>query len=299
MEATGSRLIQYGNKSAEFTLTPIADIHWGNAACCTELFRYDMKKIAEDPYTLWLIAGDYIDWITFDDKRFDPATIPDDFRVKDFARFGAKLIAGLLETMTPAKNTCLGVGYGNHDYRYMSRTGALNLHDLMCEKLESQNLMYSSLMNVYFEHCPNLKKPKVIKTPKSEQLRKPGQVLLRVAVSHGYGAAQTAGGKMMALKRFADLLHDRDLAIMGHLHEQISKVFPRMGADDLCEHIEETCCQVLMTGSYFRTYQSGMSSYGEMKGFAPAVLGATKARFIPCQRKLVVETQTHNVGKMF
>jgi len=301
MEPGGSRLVIYGNANAEFRLYDLSDLHLGNKACAKHLLAQDVEKIRRDPYALWLLGGDYADFIPVTDKRWSPQSVDDEiFSISDLDKYGAVILDELNTRLVPIADKCLGACFGNHEVKYMTTKEAFAIHDEVCELLDCANMRYSGFISLFFEYRKNWKKaPLIIKNPVRAQVGKPGQVLLKVFISHGFSTAQSAGGRVNALKRMGDMLSGCDLAVMGHLHEQIAKTIVRLGTDDRSTTINETTCQCLLSGSYLRSYPEGHVTYSEIKGYAPSTLGAGVARYSPASKVLTVEAKTSGVGKTF
>lgn len=298
MEATGARLIQYGKKNAMFKLLPFADIHWGNRGCAKALVKKHAQEVKDDPYSLWWMVGDYCDWISPGDPRFDPEAIDgEEIAIQDFPRFAAKLIDGLMSIYRPIKDKCLAVGYGNHELKYFQINQQMTVHDNVCKELEAPSIRYSGWFDLYFEYKPGLTKPLIIKNPTPSQIQRPGQRRLRVFSYHGASSAATPGSKLTALARMVSHLNT-DLAVMAHIHEQLSKPFIRLGVDKYCKEIKQAPTIALVTGSYLRTYCEGFTSYSEIKFYPPTVLGVTKALYWPENGRLVAENGADGVGEL-
>jgi hypothetical protein len=88
-----------------------------------------------------------------------------------------------------------------------------------------------------------------------------------------------------------------DLVMMGHCHEQFAKSFLRLVPNYDCSEINSKITMGLITGSYLRTYSPGFTGYGEIKGYAPTTMGATRARYIPATKILTVENRADGVGE--
>lgn len=298
MQPTGARLILYGDEDAEFSLYDVADIHFGNRGCAKHVLEGDVKRIKNDPSAFWALGGDYADFISFADKRFDPECVDEDMRVVDMAQMATWLTEKVLTFLSPIKEKCLGAGIGNHEHKYFTATAQQNVHSNMCTDLDCQDLGYSGWFDLYFEHMPGMTGCQLIKRPKADQIRKPGQARLRTMVHHGFSAAATAGGKMNALKRAMDMA-DADLIMMGHLHEQIAKATVRLGVDDSCQVLTHRTSLGMITGTYLRGYAMNQTGYGEMRGYPPSVLGASRAIYKPCDMSLTVENRADGVGLRF
>lgn len=292
MEATGCRIVYYGRENAEFSIYDVADVHWLNRGVSKAHLARDIEKIRKDTYSLWVEGGDYADWIFPGDKRFDFSAIDMDVKAVDFSHFAALVSRGIINLFKPIAHKCLGFCVGNHDIKYLSKASEMNIHDEICKELKTPNMGYSGWFDIYFVHEAGFKgvTVKISNTPPKKFTAR-----LRVFVHHGMGAANTAGGKINKLKQLVDMV-EADLVMMGHVHEQFAKAFLRLTPNENCTEIGQKVTMGLVTGSYLRTYAPGFTGYGEVKGYSPTTMGATRARYTPSTRKLTVENSADNVG---
>jgi hypothetical protein len=293
VEASGCRIVTYGKESAEFSIYDIADIHWLNRGVSKKHLFEDIQRIAKDTYALFFEGGDYADWIYPNDKRFDPAAFDEDVTVNDLEGLGAKVATAIIDIFKPIRHKCLGMLIGNHEFTAMSRNSEMFVHDYICRKLRTPNMRFSGFADVYFVHQPGFMggcKMVVSDIPPPKYTAR-----LRCFIHHGMGAANTAGGKINKLKSLVDMV-DADLVMMGHVHEQFAKAFLKLVPNDDCSDIGQKATMGLITGSYLKTYSPGFTGYGEIKGYFPTTVGATRARYIPSERILTVENRADNVG---
>lgn len=293
MEAAGMRCLSYGKKDAVFSIYDIADIHWGIRGCAKWHLQRDIETITKDPYSVWLCGGDYLDCIMPGDKRFDPEALDEDIKVNDLSRISALLASSLTRQFLPIKGKCLGWCIGNHELVHMTRQSEMFIHEEICRVLKVPNMRYSGWVDLYFVHDSLLGKRVKLETipvpPKSYEAK------LRIFVHHGAGAAATAGGKINMLKRAVDN-SNADLVMVSHLHEQIAKPFVRLEPNEDCSEIKERVTMGLITGSYLRIYGPGYTSYGEQRLYAPTTLGATRAKYSPLNKTLIVENRADGIG---
>lgn len=295
MEATGARIIKYGNRDAKFPIYDVADIHYGNRGCAKSHLVRDIERIINNPYALWFLGGDYCDWIHWTDKRFDPESFDTSFAIKDMTSLAAILQEKLLEYLLPVRSQCIGALMGNHEHTYMTSNSQSFIHDEMCKALGVPNMRYTGWCDVYFVHEEGFEGVEIQNgscLPPSYYTAK-----IRVLISHGFGAAATAGGKINALKRLMDMSYDADVCFMGHLHEQFSRVGVRLQPNATCTEIKERAMMGVLTGTYLRGYSSGFVSYGEKRGYAPTSLSASRCIYDPIERRLVAENAADNVGQ--
>lgn len=308
MEATGCRVIRYGKANAEFSIHDVADIHYLNRGFLRSRFVKDIAAIAGDPYALFVQGGDYGDWIAPTDPRFDPdaisqaklAEIDPELTVadllsskKDQRTILASLLAReIIRLFKPVRRKCLGFAIGNHEWRYFSRHAESRVHQEICKALRVPNLGFSGWFDLYFVHVKGFKgchMAMASEPPKKFTAR------LRCFVHHGMGAANTAGGKINKLKQLVDMV-EADLVMMSHVHEQFAKAFLRLEPNADCTEIGQRVTMGLITGSYLRTYATGFTGYGEVAGYSPTTMGATRARYTPHDKTLTVENRADGVG---
>jgi hypothetical protein len=293
MEASGCRVVTYGKEYAEFSIYDVADLHLLNRGVSKSHLIKDIERINDDTYSLFFIGGDYADWIFPGDKRFDPSAFNEDVKVNDLAQLGAKVAEMIIDYFKPIKRKCLGLLIGNHEFTAMNHNSQMFVHDYICQRLNVPNMRFSGFTDVYFVHQPGFKAG--CKMVCSEIPPEKFTSRLRVFIHHGMGAANTAGGKINKLKSLVDMV-DADLVMMSHVHEQFAKSFLRLTPNHDCSVIHSKITMGLITGSYLRTYAPGFTGYGEIKGYAPTTMGATRARYVPATRVLTVENRADGVG---
>jgi hypothetical protein len=297
MEASGCRIVRYRKQCAEFSIYDVADQHLLNRGVSKSHILRDVMTIKKDPYALWFEGGDYADWINTTDKRFDPSAFDEDIKVIDLAKMGAVVTQQMLGYYKPIRKKCLGMLIGNHEFKYMSKQSEMYIHEFLCSEMGVPDMKFSGFTDIYFVHDKNLTTVPVrmhaSTTPPTWFTAR-----LRVFIHHGMGAANTAGGKINKLKALVDMV-DADLVMMAHVHEQFAKQFLRMVPNADCSSIGQRVTMGIITGSYLRTYAPDFTGYGEMKGYNPAGLGASRARYIPETRTLTVENRADNVGMTF
>lgn len=292
MEVTGCRIVKYGKLDAEFSLYDMADLHLGTRGCAKDYIRRDIERIKSDTYSMFFVGGDYADWVMPGDPRFDPEAYSMDIKVNDLAKIAAFLTDELVGLFSPVRQKCLGFLLGNHELKHMSRNSEMFVHEDICKRLRVPNMRYSGWCDVYFVHEPGFRGCRITHSavPPEDFMSR-----LRVLVHHGVGAANTAGGKLNKLKNLVDSV-EADLIMMGHVHEQFAKSFTRLFPNEDCSKIKSKVTMGLITGSYLRIYGPGYTSYGEQWGYFPTSLGATRARFCPRTRALIVENRADNIG---
>ncbi len=293
MEASGIRIIEYKDKDAEISLYDIADIHFLNRGCSKIHLQRDIERIKSDPLSYFFIGGDYADWIHWTDPRFDASAFDEELKIIDINRIGVKVVQWMTEYFAPIVDRCLGCLIGNHEQKYLTDKSQTFIHEQICDNLNAPNMGFSGIVDIYFVHNPKMKRAS--KMTISYSVPEKFKAKLRVFIHHGAGAANSTGGKINRLKAFVDMV-EADLVMTGHLHDALSKPFLRLSTNELVTEITQKGIMGLITGSYLKTYAQGFTGYGEMRGYAPSTLGATRARFTPETGELITENRLDHIG---
>ena len=280
MEAAGRRYIQHSSRSDVFTLWFLGDIHLGAPGCEQSRLKADLMQIAADPHSFWIGMGDNWDAISHRDKRFAADALDDEAKL-NIGRLG-KFYAEKIESLfRPARHNCLGLLLGNHELKYGIDNDQEDLHAWLCQELEVQNLRYSSILDLVFIRRSGSKLKLSYTFPGNQNDKKSN--VFRVYVHHGSGGAATPGGKLNTLIKHMAMV-DADIYAIGHVHDQKAQRMIQLGANADCTKITERQRLGVVSGAYLKTYQSGVTGYGEQKGYAPCPLGPAKVRIWPDKR---------------
>ena len=205
-------------------------------------------------------------------------------RIGDLGSLGRVLTDKVAVMLDPIRDKCLGMGFGNHEEKYMKHEEQQDLHAYLCTTLGVPNLGYSFLMDVTFLRRNAPKKfGKVYASP-------PGirgaTSTFRLYGHHGAGAAATPSGKTRRLQVFMESF-DADAYVIGHVHGKHALTQTIIKADRACTDLRECDRIGAITGSYLKAYNQGATAgYGEIKGYAPSPLGAMVIDYVPDKREL-------------
>ena len=97
----------------------LGDIHEGSANHADREFRKAIQIIKDTRNSYVLGMGDYIDAITYWDKRFNPSEIDPAYLIKDLKDLPARQMNNLYNKLLPIQDRFLGVLYGNHEETYI------------------------------------------------------------------------------------------------------------------------------------------------------------------------------------
>lgn len=272
MQPAGSWHIRYPKGYDRINFFAIGDIHYGSKNCLVKQLDKDVSRVVADPGSFWFGMGDYCEFITPQDKRWEPGCVDEDMKVKDLENLGWWQMEQVSRHLMPIRDKCLGLLYGNHESKYMSHNDSGVIHQQLCDLMRTRNLMYSSVLDVHlYETGVKIPTLSDVAPEKFKAHRK-----LRFGLHHGFGGACTPAGKMNSLIKWMNVI-EADCYFMGHTHDQVARAEVRLAADDDCKEIKHKRRLGLVSGSYLLTYAPGSPSYGEQKGYAPVSLGAVRA----------------------
>jgi len=253
-------------KSTEFHLYPIGDAHLGIKHCAEDMLRKQVRQIQEDKNALWIGMGDYGEFITQRDPRWDVAVIADWVKRDDIAMSQVDYIVDIFK---PIRNKCVGLLEGNHE-------DAIRVHNdvdvltRICKGLDVTPLGYSCFVRFVFT-------------------RTGGSNSFIGFFSHGAGWAITKGAKINRLQRLMDAF-EADIYAIGHMHDIITDTKPYLTLNQANE-IKQAEKVGAVTGSWFKTYAQGVrASYSEKKNYPPTILGCPVFIIVPHKRILRVES---------
>ena len=279
MEAAGRCYIYYPSRSDVIKIWNLADIHMMNAACDEDRLRHDIEVIKNDPYSFWIGGGDYVDYIGYSDKRFDPDAVAPWVSVSDLGRLGQIGLEKCRDVFMPIRHKCLGLLLGNHEKKHELMTEHNGWHGWLCKELDVPDLQYSAMFHLTFYRLTDIDEPTLSFKLKQKNGGTSGWTQT-IFAHHGAGYASTPGGKLNRLIRFMHSF-DADVFFCGHVHDDISKKFIQLSISRDGKSLMEKVKLGTITGSYLRTYAQGCTTYGEQRGYEPVPLGAVSVTFEP------------------
>ena len=103
------------SRSDVFRLYPLFDVHLGSVACDEVHFRRVVAEIEADDNALWIGGGDYAEFITSKDWRFDARTLAPWITIKDLGDLAAAQRDRFAKIVRPIAHKCLMFLEGNHE----------------------------------------------------------------------------------------------------------------------------------------------------------------------------------------
>jgi hypothetical protein len=281
LECGGKHYITYSSKADWIKIWDIADVHLGNGGTAVDLFKRDIQIIKDDPFSFWFGGGDYGEYISPSDKRFDPTAVSKDITVHDLANLGFTLSTKLKNLLLPISKKCIGLLCGNHERKYSIAKEQENLHAWLCTELQVPNFGYTCIFDVVFVKVGDQSEPQLLRT---NSLPATKRHEFRVFAHHGAGYSQSPGGKVNRLIKFMQDF-DADIYFCSHVHDQIGKRLVQIGVDSVGRKIIDKVKIGIISGSYLRTYAAGVCTYGEQRGYSPVPLGMKCIEIKPFTRE--------------
>ena len=246
----------------------LGDVHGGIKHCAENKIRQKVQEVKEDPYAYWIGMGDYGEFITSKDPRWDIAVIADWVKKDNISRSLEKWVIDLFK---PIKNKCIGLIEGNHEDSIRIHNDD-DVQSNICEGLGVANLGTTCIVRLVFDRR-NSNETHIIKS----------------VFAHGAGFAVTKGTKMNRLERVMNIYPTCRLVAVGHMHDKITLELPYLDTSENNEVLQQVRVGAV-TGSWFKTYEQGVrASYGEKKGYPPTTLGSPIFFVKPTSNKVWVE----------
>jgi len=284
MEACGKVYIEHPSRSDKIRIWNLADVHLFNGGCAVKRFREDVKSIAADPYSFVVGGGDYADYISPTDPRWDASCIGRAMDVTDLGQLGLFQTEAVCNELRPLQNKLIGLLMGNHEKKYQKTKEQSFLHDYLCKSLKVPNLEYSAIFDVVLIRNTRIKKPRLsfqVDGEKAPNVPSSGtRFTVRFYCHHGAGGATTPGGKLNKLIKFMHFF-DAQIYFIGHVHGSSGHRMVSIGADSPCTKLVERERVGVITGTYLRTYAPGITTYGEVAAYSPTALGAASVTIDP------------------
>ncbi len=245
------KVIPYTKASPIIRIYFIGDPHFGTVAHTEHLFDDAVNTIFNDDLAYWIGTGDYGEYITPDDYRWESGLISDWVEQDDVARSQEERIIKKVKRIVPK---CLGLQWGNHEYSFIKHKFG-NPHKQICRRLDVEDLGFSTFINLVF------------KRDKSNETH-----IIRGCGTHGASNAITQSGKINILKRWMDS-READFYWYAHMHDILHISRQYLSVNSRNKIINKEALGVV-TGGFYKSYIDGtLASYAERKTYPPNKLG--------------------------
>jgi len=263
------KTVSYKVGDGQFRLYPIGDCHLGTKHCVQNDLQKTIATIKADPQALWVGMGDYAEFITPGDARWDYKVIAE-WLIDEQDNIPEAQTDYLERLISPIKTKCIGLLEGNHEDS-IRRFLHVDVQKNLCKRLGVPNLGYSVWVKLRFAR-QNSNEHHVFKC----------------VFSHGAGYAITPSAKMSRLQRFMNAF-DARIYGHGHMHDIITHTVRYLDLSD-SNMIRQKERIGAVTGCWFKTYTQGVSpSYGERKTYPPTPLGCPVFVISPSTDEVRVE----------
>jgi hypothetical protein len=239
------------NLREPYKITTLNDIHAGSKNCAKGEVAKKIKEIADDPYMLWIGIGDYAEWISFSDPRFDPDNIDEDIvPTSKMKNLRGTYTDYLVELFWPIREKCIAFGEGNHEEKFSSRNSGAMAYDIAMNLGLSEDRFteWSGFTELVFrdgnKHSDSF----------------------MIYHAHGYQAGRKGGAIVNGLEDLMGFM-EADIYLQGHSHQYQHKALVSL----YCENnvIYDRQKVGWHCGSFLKTYQQGTVSYAERKQYRP------------------------------
>lgn len=239
------RIIPYKDAHPIKRLYLIGDLHSGTIAHSETHLDDAIETISNDRDALWVGTGDYGEWITPDDPRWQFKLIAGWVDSEDIAYSEQKYIVKKLKRI---KDKCAGLQWGNHEFEF-KRHKFGDVHQHICDELGVNNLGYSCFLDLIFRR------------ENSKEAH-----LVRCCGTHGSSNAITTSGKQNILSRWM-ANNNAMIYWYAHMHDILHKARPYMDVDRKHELVNKEALGVV-TGSFYKTYLQGTdATYAERRNY--------------------------------
>jgi hypothetical protein len=259
----------FSNHQEKFRFYNVGDTHTGALSCDLVSLRKTVKVIASDPFTHWFGTGDYCEFINCDDKRFDPKNLLPRHR-DNLDNLAISQADEWLEETEPMHEQCEGMVAGNHD-DYIRKKYHIDILAYIVDRMNAGLKLKGSSHIV-----PNLGYGQGIVRVKFEREGGGGATVKSVVfnIAHGWGGGEYPGGNLNRMVRLS-ANDDADIFMRGHVHKMVNYLHPVFHYSRKGKLVAQKQSKALLIcGSYYKTYQEGVTSYAEQRDYAPVETGS-------------------------
>lgn len=241
------------------SIVPIHDIHYGALNSNKKKFKAFVDYIlnTEDTYTIGL--GDLIENAT--KGSVGMGVYEEEVHIDEQIDH----MQEMLEPLAKA-GKLLGLMPGNHEYR----TSVLIRMDPM--RLIAKNLSKITGVDIPFLGYQGFHKWVV------------GNQTYKAHTFHGRSSAGTPGGRLNAVRKQRDIMHDADIYFMGHVHDLKDDADIVYRIDDATDTLITHKRHYVIGGSLLSYFES----YAEMMGLSPSPQGLVKIDLLKNEKKIII-----------
>lgn len=237
----------------------LTDTHIGSAGFDREGFQACVERIrlASDCY--WIAGGDYAEYISHKDYRFDPEAFPKDMTIRSLGNIHVNESLDFLDLVAPIQHKCLGLHEGNHDQE-IRKQYCFDVVEFLSNKLNVPKLSYTSLLRI----------------------KAVGREFILYSTHGGCGKLEYWMNKVV--KGW-----NADVYQKGHTHEMGFMSRPFVSLANGKEDTTAVDRLFIVGGCWKKAYQTGSASYEERREYPPNPIGNYRITFyetgeVSCRR---------------
>ncbi len=254
-----------------FRIIPLGDLHVGAAACNEAHLKNVVKAIAKSPNTYWIGMGDYCEFITMQDPRFDVGGLAEWITIADLADIAKVQRDRLMDHLRPIAGKCLALIEGNHERQIRRHTERDIYREIVAMVKGEGGFKSEDKLGLGMVGWLQLVS---YRSQKRERMRR-----FDISLHHGFTGGKLAGAKALNMQRWL-WTHAADLALMGHSHNTAIQPEAVEALDITGKIIRQTRVGAY-TGTFFETAEDGPATYAEERGFFPLPRGGVEIKLRP------------------
>ena len=267
-----TRKIQHADRSGSMDVWPLGDVHIGHRAADEKAFSKVVARIADDPNAYWIGMGDAIDAVGLKDPRFSAGELAPWVRPVHLKDLVAAQRDRYLELTAPIHHKCLAHLYGNHE-RTIHKYNERHVHSEIISAIkpltpwgdEPMDLGYTGFLLLRFM--------------RGADGERGSARTVRLWLHHGAGGGRLKGAKALGLQRIA-WSFDCDLAIHGHVHDEVIEPVNRVGVTSSGKLYNHRT-MAFVSGTFMRSWHEDGAAYSEQALYFPGSVGTSFARIRP------------------
>jgi predicted phosphodiesterase len=235
-----TKVVTFSTDKDKLYLLPWGDVHWGHPTCDREKALGYLEWAGENDAQI-ILMGDLIENST---RESVGAGVYEQIANPD------KQIDEVIQALEPYSHLILGALTGNHEERTFKQSG-VDPSKYISRVLRVPYLRYAGFLRLVV-----------------------GGTGYTVYAVHGASGASSSAGKLNAIKRLSSVA-EADVYLMGHVHDLSVETSLRQVLDTRNKVVRERRRHFVITGNFLK-YED---SYGQMKCYEPAKVGAPRIRF--------------------
>jgi len=267
--------ISYPSRSDVIRVTPLGDLHLGNALCDEKLLAETVAEIEADPLHYWGGMGDYGDFIKRGDRRHRESHLARWMHGKD--DLSAAQVDRIVKVLDPIKDKCLWLVRGNHEDLIHKRYE----HDVYAELCRRLGACAERPLELGYRGFVRLRM--------NRRREKHGCYSVVFYVHHGHGGGRLAGSWALKVERLPKA-YDADVYLYAHGHRKLTHGSQRLSAASRADRVVAKDLWQCTTGCFLQSFdkKGEREVYSEEKDYAPLGTGTIEVQIRPDKKTIKV-----------